>query len=352
MAVGPSKLPDITPEQTPFAKNMSQFARFWLSEKGRFAMSGVAVAAACGYFGGYVALHVWFLPNYRNAVQLYKNGFMTPPTADVFERAKTALEDVKLPEKQKQSVNFFSVYGMDMFFAGSTKTTGGVAIGIPRNYSYKTQADLERNDIIVDGNNVEWGSDGGQLLQEALVLSENAQKFGIARDICMSDTHYVYSRGIMGSSSIMLYFFLSRNANDMLYGLYKPRSFRTVVYSGLSLFCFGIWAVSSDLLTKFYENYADKRAGSLNLSYAKGGVEFYSRTLQRNMALRSIMGPPGEKRFTFFGNDVEFIRERHVPFTRRKHNMEKIAERLSQASTMNNSSPVDNLQRDSHLLKS
>lgn len=302
---------------------------------------------------------------------------MTPPTADVFERAKTALEDVKLPEKQKQSVNFFSVYGMDMFFAGSTKTTGGVAIGIPRNYSYKTQADLERNDIIVsflvhyfiiitekkwiysywyysqvDGNNVEWGSDGGQLLQEALVLSENAQKFGIARDICMSDTHYVYSRGIMGSSSIMLYFFLSRNANDMLYGLYKPRSFRTVVYSGLSLFCFGIWAVSSDLLTKFYENYADKRAGSLNLSYAKGGVEFYSRTLQRNMALRSIMGPPGEKRFTFFGNDVEFIRERHVPFTRRKHNMEKIAERLSQASTMNNSSPVDNLQRDSHLLKS
>jgi len=26
------------------------------------------------------------------------------------------------------------------------------------------------------------GSEGGQLLQESLILSENAQKFGIARD--------------------------------------------------------------------------------------------------------------------------------------------------------------------------
>lgn len=199
---------------------------------------------------------------------------------------------------------------------------------------------------------MEWGSDGGQLLQEALVLSENAQKFGIARDICMSDTNFVFVRGGMGTFSIMLYHFLSRNANDMLYGLYKPRSFRTVVYSGLTLFCFGIWAVSTDLLTKFYENYADKRAGSLHLSYATGGVEFYSKLLQKNMGLRSIMGPAGESLFTFFGNDVEFIRERHVPFTRRKHNMEKIAERLALAGNTSNTSVNNNLSTDPGLLKS
>lgn len=124
----------------------------------------------------------------------------------------------------------------------------------------------------------------------------------------------------------------------MLYGLYKPRSFRIVVYAGLGTFCYGLWAVSRDILTKFYENYADKRAAG-NLSYAKGGVEFYSKTLQRNMALRSIMGPSGERLFTFFGNDVEFIRERHVPYTRRKHNLEKIAERFSgQTTSMSSSS--------------
>ncbi len=204
----------------------------------------------------------------------------------------------------------------------------------------------------MDGNGVEWGSDGGELLKQAIVLSENAQKFGIARDICMSDTFFVYVRGGMGTMSIMMYHFFSRHANNLLYGLYKPRSFRLVVYSGLALFCFGIWAVSSDLLTKSYENYADKKAGSLNLSYAKGGVEFYSKILQRNMGLRSIMGSSGERLFTFFGNDVEFIREKHVPFTKRKHNMEKIAEHLAVAGISVSVSSDDNLNTDPHLLKS
>lgn len=74
---------------------------------------------------------------------------MTPLTPDVFERAKSALADIKLPEKEKQSVKFFTVYGMDLFYAGSTALKGGVIIGIPRHYSYKSKDDVERRDIIV-----------------------------------------------------------------------------------------------------------------------------------------------------------------------------------------------------------
>lgn len=74
---------------------------------------------------------------------------MTPLTADVFDRAKLVPNDLKMAEKEKQSIKFFTVYGMDIFYAGSTKTTGGVALGIPRNYSYKTKDDIEKNDIIV-----------------------------------------------------------------------------------------------------------------------------------------------------------------------------------------------------------
>jgi hypothetical protein len=164
----------------------------------------------------------------------------------------------------------------------------------------------------------------------------------------LSDTHHVYVHAGMGTLTVMLYYFLSHNANNMLYGLYKPRSFRTVVYAGLGTFCFGIWSVSKDLITKLHENYADRRAGNINLNYAKGGVEFYAKTLQRNMALRTLMGPQGEKLFTLFGNDVEFIRERHVPFTRRKHNLEKIAERLSSGGS---NSGVRTAATDPMLLK-
>jgi len=293
-------------------------------------VGGMAVAASTIYCGSYILTNSWLLPYYRDAVQLYKNGFVTPMSANVFERAKKALADVEVSSKSKEIVKFFTVFGMDVFHAGSTKTVGGSLIGIPRHFNYQTVEDVERRDIVVEGNFVEWGSEGGQLLQDSLVLSENAQKFGIAREYCMSDSHYVYVKGLLPAGGIMSYFMLSRTANDMLYGLYKPRSFRILIYSGIGLFSYGLWAVSMDILTKYYENAADKRAGSISLDYARGGVEFYSKILQRNMGLRHVMGTTGEKHYTFFGNDVEYIRERHVPFTKRKSNLEKLAESLSE----------------------
>ncbi len=79
MAVGPSKpstkfagFNTVTPETSPFSKNMSRIGKFWISEKGRNAMGFIALAAASGYFISYVAIHAWFLPKYRDTVQLYK----------------------------------------------------------------------------------------------------------------------------------------------------------------------------------------------------------------------------------------------------------------------------------------
>lgn len=83
------------------------------------------------------------------------------------------------------------------------------------------------------------------------------------------------------------------------------------------------------MATKYYEKWADNKVGSIGLNYAQGGVEFYAKTLQRNIALRSLMGSSGEKKYTFYGNDVEFVRQKHVPFTERKSNMEVLAEKLA-----------------------
>jgi hypothetical protein len=83
------------------------------------------------------------------------------------------------------------------------------------------------------------------------------------------------------------------------------------------------------MMTKYYERWADRKTGKLSLDYAKGGVEFYSKILQRNMALRGLMGPSGEKMYTLYGNDVEFLRQSHVPYSERKKNMELLAEQWS-----------------------
>jgi len=74
---------------------------------------------------------------------------VTPLTANVFERAKRAIADVEASEKSRELVKFFTVYGMDVFHAGSTKTVGGSLIGIPRHFYYKTVDDVEKRDIVV-----------------------------------------------------------------------------------------------------------------------------------------------------------------------------------------------------------
>lgn len=180
---------------------------------------------------------------------------------------------------------------------------------------------------------IEWGSDGGQLLQDALILSERAQKFAIAREVAMTDSHVPYVHGGIGAGSLMTYCLTTRLLNDKLYGLARPKSFRFFMYSLVGTFSYGLYATATDLITKYYEKRADKVAGTISLEYAKGGVEFYSKILERNIALRSLMGPAGEKRFTYFGNDVEFVRQKHVPFTDRKANLENVATELSNVTS-------------------
>ena len=51
------------------------------------------------------------------------------------------------------------------------------------------------------------------------------------------------------------------------------------------------------------EGAGDGAAAGMGRGYAEGGVEFYTKVLQRNVALRELMGSEGEGVFTVKGND-------------------------------------------------
>ncbi|CAL8096001.1 unnamed protein product [Orchesella dallaii] len=302
---------------------------YWVTTRGRNVIA--CATACCGgiYFTGYTALHTLFLDRYKNVVQLYKHGFRTPLTSETADRCQRVVSDLNLKMKAPDIIEFFCAFGMDMFHAGSINMRTGSIVGVPRHFSYGSPAHVEKNDIMVENKPIEWGSDGGQLLKDSLVVSERAQKFAIAREIVMTDTHSPYIHGGLGGFALFTYYCITRTVNDKFYGLARPKSFRVFVYSLVGTFTFGIWATMTDVITKRYEKWADERVGSIGLDYAKGGVELYAKTLERNIALRSLMGPNGEKRFTFYGNDVEFIRQRHIPYTERKRAMEALAEKLA-----------------------
>lgn len=64
-------------------------------------------------------------------------------------RCQETVNEMNVKLKNQEMVRFFCVFGMDMFYAGSTKFRGGSIIGVPRCFAYETVNDIEKNDIVV-----------------------------------------------------------------------------------------------------------------------------------------------------------------------------------------------------------
>lgn len=53
-----------------------------------------------------------------------------------------SLEDLKLRQSEKSLIKTFTVYGFDLFHAGCTAVWTGAIIGIPINFSYESENDI------------------------------------------------------------------------------------------------------------------------------------------------------------------------------------------------------------------
>lgn len=105
------------------------------------------------------------------------------------QRFNRAIQLVDLSERERKYVSPFMVYGFDVFNAGSMKARYGGVVGIPINFDYDSPADIEKTDMLIGNRKVDWSSEGGKLLEECLVLSEDEQVFGIAREVLTLNTN-------------------------------------------------------------------------------------------------------------------------------------------------------------------
>ncbi|KAI8440081.1 hypothetical protein MSG28_001504 [Choristoneura fumiferana] len=104
------------------------------------------------------------------------------------DRYKKCLDILNISDVHRKLVSPFTVFGFDLFHAGSCNSKYGVAVGIPVNFTYKSVSYLENMDIKVNQNNIDWTSETGQKLANALILPEDVQQFAICREILMTQT--------------------------------------------------------------------------------------------------------------------------------------------------------------------
>lgn len=300
---------------------------WFLSEAGRTA-AGIA-----GLTGGLVGALVGFLPHtylldrYKQVVQYYKDGEPMELDPLVQKRAYEVLQTVDLPQRKKDMVHFFPVPLLDPFFAGSTEASHGAILGLPVTFSYARKEDVQTRSLLLRGTREPaWETREGEALKKALVLSDRAQRFAIARDLYWASTYYVQIQTAALSFAVVNCYFMGRLINDRFRLLGRvPRSLRVGLYGVIVAINATVYLCFKDATSQFWDRKADEKAAALGRDYVEGGIEFYEKALQRNRALRELLGDEGRKYYTSKGNINELIRSTHVPLTHRLDTVRRFA---------------------------
>lgn len=284
------------------------------SFKYRNVILGVT-ATAVGYYA-VLAPHTVFLKKYRYMVARYQMGKEVPLNSKIQQRIQTVMDDLKLPNDIRNAIKPFSVFGFDLLHAGSLNARYGAILGIPANFT-STAEEIHQN-LQIKEESVDWTRQDAKAFLQAVMLSENAQKFAIAHEILriQAEEPYFNSLGLALTIaalwtlySIVSYRFRLRDGNTIV---------RRTFYAVFTLFGAILWLGVKDYRSYQLDRQNDEALCRLGGEYIKGGQEFYEKTLIRNKAMRTLLGTEGKSIYTVHGNEETFLRQKHVPISHRK----------------------------------
>uniref|UniRef100_A0A8D3EF99 Transmembrane protein 177 n=1 Tax=Scophthalmus maximus TaxID=52904 RepID=A0A8D3EF99_SCOMX len=269
------------------------------------------LAVSCGgVFAANMSYHVFPDASYRKLYQAWFKGEAVTLSEKLEEVFQQVLKDYGISSTKNFST--FASYGFHPVGAGVPWLPAGAQIGIPANFN-STAGDssgITNRSIFINGKTVDWSSDTGSALKEALMLSPEAQKFALAREVAR-----------LQSGGPVLNAAVAPVTLKQMFGLHTgPLLFRGAV----NVLALGLGAVSylltSDSVSQWIDYSSDRRAAGVSPDYAKGGVEFYDKILSRNRTLRSLMGRKGEDMYAPSGNlfPANLLQLKHTPYTSRR----------------------------------
>lgn len=146
----------------------------------------------------------------------------------------------------------------------------------------------------------------------------------MAHEIKMRQTWKPVLDILYGTTTAMFAYSIS-NAINVRSNLYsKPRSIRLIMYCLVAIFSCTTYFMLKDLTNVHLEKSIDEELQKTDLIFIEGGKEFYTKILERNKALREILGSKGERMFTALGNENTYLRTKHMPIVQRKSFFENL----------------------------
>nr|AAI57343.1 hypothetical protein LOC100125110 [Xenopus tropicalis] len=297
----------------------SPFLWRFLSFTQKYRGALLAVSSV-GLFAANVSYHVAPEQTFRKLYQGWSRG----EPAQLSAKLQGLFQEV-LRETQTEATSSyapFSAFGFHPVSAGIPWLPSGCLIGIPANYNDTEQDGVGIVDrvLMVNGKEVDWSSDVGAHLRQALTLSVYAQKFSLAREVVNAQGNSPIIEASVAPACLSATC-ISSVAIKQLLGLYSgPLVLRAVYNMAAVALGFAAYFLCSDAVSQWLDYRSDRRAAAVSKSYAAGGIEFYEKILARNRILRTLMGKQGETMYSPSGNlfPKYYIRLKHAPYTSRR----------------------------------
>ncbi len=281
-------------------------ASFFTSEKGRkvslviFTLCGCAAVQTIFY-----GPHTWFIDQVFR-IYVERGEKIQPHLVQLIEEV---MQDLNQTEEDRAATKFAlacsecipepKAYG---------DQSGKVLILIPKYFNYASEQDVaELSRFYCDEPKIKPVAEA-QAWVNSMVLSNEAKKFAVTREIHRSAAGYYRQYGYVGFTCLFTTYLFSRANNVKFKLLQKSIRTRLLNYAfHATVFSLTCVMLCQSLKTSHNLELDDVVARS-SLSLARGGAEFYAKSRDRNLAQKSFLPPAkadeinlnGEVKSTFF----------------------------------------------------
>ena len=189
----------------------------------------------------HVSTHWFFLDQVKSLYQSYTNGFRTKVKQEMLELINEVTKHMKLTDEEVASLGIFVSMLSEPTGWGELGRNG--LVGFPDHFLYDsvTEVPLEKMRIGMAASGSEQcqltqgqiDSESGRLFADSLVLSDNAKRFAIAREIERTKMQPFIVHGTIAAALTLLNYNIARIINKKLSLFSRPPMFRMYLYLGL-----------------------------------------------------------------------------------------------------------------------